>query len=46
MTAIGAETICRAKNLAKTADVIASLTFETQFGEPDILDLKVHELRG
>lgn len=38
MTAIGAETICRAKNVAKCADIIASLTFETQFGEKDILN--------
>lgn len=29
MTAIGAETICRSKILAKSADVISCLTFET-----------------
>ena len=46
MTAIGALAVYDAKNLAKTADIIAAMTCEAQLGIKKAFDRKIHELRG
>lgn len=46
MTSIGAHTVYDAINLSKTADIIASLTFEALNGITDAYDEKIHLVRG
>lgn len=46
MTAVGSLAVIDALDLLKTADVVAALTAEAQFGIKAAFDHKVHDLRG
>ena len=45
MTGLGALAVCRARRLAKTADVVAALTVEAKLGSRSPFDARLHQLR-
>jgi len=46
MTAIGCLAVYDAKNLSKTADIVAAMTCEAQLGIKKAYDHKIHDVRG